>query len=90
MQLWGSFSQSVLHLNLSHASQPMGGVRANPFSSACTPTLMASAPNNIVATPPDILEEALHEVLAYSGCDNVDGKTMRIRDDKSVETALSS
>ncbi len=34
MQLYGSLSQSVLHLNLSQANQPMGGVRANPFSKA--------------------------------------------------------
>lgn len=33
MQLSGSFLQSVLHRNLSHESQPMGGVRARPFSS---------------------------------------------------------
>ena len=32
MQLWGSLTQSVLHLNLSQASQPMGGVFARPFS----------------------------------------------------------
>ena len=37
MQLWGSFSQSVLHLNLSQASQPIGGVRASPLSRARTP-----------------------------------------------------
>lgn len=34
MQLSGSFLQSVLHLNLSHANHPIGGVSANPFSSA--------------------------------------------------------
>ena len=32
MQLCGSFSQSVLHLNRSQASQPMGGVIARPLS----------------------------------------------------------
>ena len=34
MQLCGSVSQSVLHRNLSQATQPMGGVLARPFSSA--------------------------------------------------------
>lgn len=34
MQLSGSFSQSVLHLNLSQLSQPIGGVRARPLSNA--------------------------------------------------------
>ena len=34
MQLWGSFSQSVLQRNLSQANQPMGGVRARPLSRA--------------------------------------------------------
>lgn len=33
MQLSGSFLQSVLHLNLSQLSHPMGGVLARPFSS---------------------------------------------------------
>ena len=37
MQLWGSLMQSVLHLNRSHASQPIGGVRASPLSSPLTP-----------------------------------------------------
>lgn len=32
MQLSGSFLQSVLHLNLSHANHPIGGVKANPLS----------------------------------------------------------
>ena len=32
MQLSGSFLQSVLHLNLSQVSHPIGGVRANPLS----------------------------------------------------------
>lgn len=32
MQLSGSFLQSVLHLNLSHANHPIGGVLAKPFS----------------------------------------------------------
>lgn len=32
MQLSGSFLQSVLHLNLSHASHPIGGVLARPLS----------------------------------------------------------
>lgn len=36
IQLSGSFLQSVLHLNLSQASQPIGGVLARPFSSAGT------------------------------------------------------
>lgn len=36
MQLSGSFLQSVLHLNRSHASHPIGGVRANPLSNATT------------------------------------------------------
>ena len=36
MQLCGSLTQSVLHLKRSHASQPIGGVRARPFSSPCT------------------------------------------------------
>lgn len=35
MQLSGSFLQSVLHLNLSQASQPIGGVLASPFSRQC-------------------------------------------------------
>lgn len=34
MQLSGSFLQSVLHLNLSQASHPMGGVFTRPFSRA--------------------------------------------------------
>lgn len=34
IQLSGSFLQSVLHLKRSHASQPIGGVRAKPFSKA--------------------------------------------------------
>lgn len=34
MQFSGSPSQSVLHRNRSHDSQPMGGVRASPFSRA--------------------------------------------------------
>ena len=32
MQFSGSFLQSVLHLNLSQVSHPIGGVRANPLS----------------------------------------------------------
>lgn len=32
IQLSGSFLQSVLHLNRSQASQPMGGVKASPLS----------------------------------------------------------
>jgi len=32
MQLSGSFTQSVLHRNLSHESQPIGGVLASPLS----------------------------------------------------------
>ena len=32
MQCFGSFTQSMLHRNLSHANQPMGGVKANPLS----------------------------------------------------------
>lgn len=32
IQLSGSFTQSVLHLNRSHANQPMGGVLATPLS----------------------------------------------------------
>merc|ERR1719356_433200 len=40
----GSFSQSVLHLNLSQANHPMGGVLASPFSSPTpTPTKLSSA-----------------------------------------------
>lgn len=35
MQLSGSLSQSVLHRNRSHDNQPIGGVRANPFSNEC-------------------------------------------------------
>lgn len=31
MQLSGSLSQSVLHRNLSHESQPIGGVKARPL-----------------------------------------------------------
>lgn len=58
----------MLHLNLSHASQPMGGVRANPFSNPCTPTLMASAPNTAATSPPVILEKTLYGVL---GCAKV-------------------
>lgn len=34
IQLSGSFLQSVLHLNRSQASQPMGGVFTRPFSRA--------------------------------------------------------
>jgi hypothetical protein len=33
LMLSGSLTQSVLQRNLSHASQPIGGVRASPFSS---------------------------------------------------------
>ena len=36
MQFSGSFSQSVLHLNLSHDIQPMGGVLANPLFKVVT------------------------------------------------------
>lgn len=32
MQLWGSVLQSILQRNLSHASQPIGGVLISPFS----------------------------------------------------------
>lgn len=34
MQLSGSLSQSILHMNLSQCSQPMVGVRARPLSKA--------------------------------------------------------
>lgn len=34
MQLSGSWSQSVLHMNLSQCNQPMVGVRARPLSRA--------------------------------------------------------
>lgn len=34
MQFSGSPSQSVLHLNRSHDSHPIGGVLASPFSNA--------------------------------------------------------
>ena len=37
MQLCGSLMQSVLHLNRPHASQPIGGVTANPLSRPLTP-----------------------------------------------------
>lgn len=46
IQLCGSLTQSVLHLNLSQANHPMGGVRANPFSRACTPPLHTKATVN--------------------------------------------
>ena len=36
MQLRGSFVQSVLHLNLSHDIQPIGGVLARPLSRPVT------------------------------------------------------
>lgn len=36
MQLSGSLSQSVLHRNLSHDSQPIGGVFARPLSKLST------------------------------------------------------
>ena len=36
MQLSGSFLQSMLQRNLSHASHPIGGVLARPLSSAAT------------------------------------------------------
>jgi hypothetical protein len=36
IQFSGSFTQSVLHLNLSHVSQPIGGVNAKPLSSEAT------------------------------------------------------
>ncbi len=34
IQLAGSFAQSVLHLNLSQVSHPMGGVSPSPLSNA--------------------------------------------------------
>ena len=37
MQLSGSFSQSVLHLNRSQVIHPIGGVFARPLSSAKAP-----------------------------------------------------
>ncbi len=36
MQLSGSLVQSVLHRNLSHVIQPIGGVKARPLSSEYT------------------------------------------------------
>ena len=37
MQCFGSFLQSVLHLNRCHASQPIGGVSASPLFRASQP-----------------------------------------------------
>ena len=36
MQFFGSFVQSILHLNLSHVSHPKGGVTASPLSNDWT------------------------------------------------------
>lgn len=48
IQLSGSFLQSVLHLNLSQASHPMGGVRARPFSSPRTKLTKVKAKNSLI------------------------------------------
>lgn len=49
-------SQSVLHLNRSHDNQPIGGVRANPFSKLSTCVVKTKAKS---ATATAILLEAL-------------------------------
>lgn len=49
MQLSGSLSQSVLHMNLSQCSQPMVGVRASPLSRASV--LRAASRDKNTTTP---------------------------------------
>jgi len=46
MQLSGSLTQSITQRKRSHANQPIGGVRASPFSSAFDTPMTAKINNS--------------------------------------------
>lgn len=67
MQLWGSVSQSILHMNLSQCNQPMVGVSARPLSSASAAGLIetTSASRNVSLSMFALCE---HRWLAKTVC----------------------
>lgn len=65
MQFSGSWSQAVLHMNLSQCNQPMVGVRARPFSRAS-----AAGPIKNTRENTEMYIFALKRVAFYASSDN--------------------